>query len=398
MNIKRILLSAVLSAGVMISSAGCSLFGGGSGASSGNIGDITFADGDKIAVIEFKDYGTVKAKLFPDIAPVGVENFIKLAEQGYYDGLKIHRVIQDTYIQGGSLNGDGTGGTAAYVGEDAAKNATTFPIEVSEKARNFYGALGYAADAYGNNSVQFYIVSNKTPADTSKISAEKVQAKADELASKLSSESAAESTPEGTAEAAETDNSDTKLLTYQQTYYSNNASFIKKNGAEAAEKYKKVGGLYQIDGGYTVFGQVYEGFDVIDKINAVDVTTNASGEKSMPIQDVIISSVTIETYKASTAEATAEASKADSKKNSSAPTSSTPTVSTAEASAPATSETVSKAQAVSTAEAQQTAESQTSQTTAQASQATSEQTAVASENSGASSTAEVSTVDTKEAA
>lgn len=398
MNIKRILLSAVLSAGVMISSAGCSLFGGGSGASSGNIGDITFADGDKIAVIEFKDYGTVKAKLFPDIAPVGVENFIKLAEQGYYDGLKIHRVIQDTYIQGGSLNGDGTGGTAAYVGEDAAKNATTFPIEVSEKARNFYGALGYAADAYGNNSVQFYIVSNKTPADTSKISAEKVQAKADELASKLASGSAAESTPEGTAEAAETDNSDTKLLTYQQTYYSNNASFIKKNGAEAAEKYKKVGGLYQIDGGYTVFGQVYEGFDVIDKINAVDVTTNASGEKSMPIQDVIISSVTIETYKASTAEATAEASKADSKKNSSAPTSSTPTVSTAEASAPAASETVSTAQAVSTAEAQQTAESQTSQTTAQASQATSEQTAAASENSGASSTAEVSTVDTKEAA
>lgn len=383
MNIKRILLSAVLSAGVMISSAGCSFFGGGSGASSGNIGDITFADGDKIAVIEFKDYGTVKAKLFPDIAPVGVENFIKLAEQGYYDGLKIHRVIQDTYIQGGSLNGDGTGGTAAYVGEDAAKNATTFPIEVSEKARNFYGALGYAADAYGNNSVQFYIVSNKTPADTSKISAEKVQAKADELASKLANESAAESTPEGTAEtaeAAETDNSDTKLLTYQQTYYSNNASFIKKNGAEAAEKYKKVGGLYQIDGGYTVFGQVYEGFDVIDKINTVDVTTNASGEKSMPIQDVIISSVTIETYKASTA----EASKANSKKNSSAPASSSPTVSTAEVSAAATTETVSTAQTVSTADAQQTA---------QASQATSEQTAATS-----SSTAEVSTVDTKEAA
>ena len=100
----------------------------------------------------------------------------------------------------------------------------------------------------------------------------------------------------------ETEKADTKLLTYQQTYYSNNASFIKKNGAEAAEKYKKVGGLYQIDGGYTVFGQVYEGFDVIDKINTVDVTTNASGEKSMPIQDVIISSVTIETYKASMAD------------------------------------------------------------------------------------------------
>ena len=68
MNIKRILLSAVLSAGMLISSVGCS----GKSGNSGNIGDITFADGDKIAVIEIKDYGTMKAKLFPDIAPVGV--------------------------------------------------------------------------------------------------------------------------------------------------------------------------------------------------------------------------------------------------------------------------------------------------------------------------------------
>ena len=153
---------------------------------------------------------------------------------------------------------------------------------------------------------------------------------------------------------------------------------------EQRKAYVSEGGTPHLDGQYTVFGQVIEGFDVIDKINAVDVTTNASGEKSMPIQDVIISSVTIETYKASTAEATAEASKADSKKNSSAPASSSPTVSTAEVSAAAASETVSTAQTVSTADAQQTA---------QASQATSEQTAATS-----SSTAEVSTVDTKEAA
>ena len=387
MNIKRILLSAVLSAGVMLSSAGCSLFGGDSAASSGNIGDITLADGDKVAVIEFKDYGTVKAKLFPDLAPVGVQNFIKLAEQGYYNGLKIHRVIQNTYIQGGSLNGDGTGGTAAYVGEDAADNATTFPIEVSENARNFYGALGYAADAYGNNSVQFYIVSNKTPADTSKISADKVQAKADELASKLAGESAADGDSNGTAEATVTD-SEKNLLTYQRAYYSNNASFIKKNGEQAAEKYKKVGGLYQIDGGYTVFGQVYEGFDVIDKINDVSVTTNASGEKSMPIQDVIISSVTIETVKISTAEATAEAGKSNSQKTS------TP------------STTADTSSAVSTAESAPTVTAEASASTAQAAQITSQADPTAEaapaatvESSGTSaSTAEVSTVDTKEAA
>ena len=164
MNIKRILLSAVLAAGMLISSAGCS----GKSGNSGNIGDITFADGDKIAVIEIKDYGTMKAKLFPDIAPVGVENFIKLAESGYYNGLKIHRVVKDNVIQGGSLYGDGTGGSAAYTGEDSTASgsssaATTFPVEVNENARNFYGALGYVADQYGQNSVQFYIINNKEP-------------------------------------------------------------------------------------------------------------------------------------------------------------------------------------------------------------------------------------------
>lgn len=374
---------------MMISSAGCSLFGG-SGAVSGNIGDITFADGDKIAVIEFKDYGTVRAKLFPDIAPIGVENFIKLAEQGYYDGLKIHRVIQDTYIQGGSLNGDGTGGTPAYVGEDAADNATTFPIEVSENARNFYGALGYAADAYGNNSVQFYIVSNKTPADTSKIDPAKVQAKADELAQKLAGESAAESPEGSTAEAADTVSDDTKLLTYQQAFYSNNAAFLKNNEA-AAEKYKKVGGLYQIDGGYTVFGQVYEGFNVIDKINSVDVTTNANGEKSMPIQDVIISSVTIETYKASTAEATAEAGKAD-KSNSKTSGTSAPTSSAAESATAPTAESAAESTRQATAETASTAESATAETAASS---TAQETATAESTADSGSP---STVDTKEAA
>lgn len=397
-------MSAVLSAGMLISSAGCSLFGGSGASSSGNIGDITFADGDKIAVIDFKDYGTVRAKLFPDIAPVGVENFIKLAEQGYYDGLKIHRVIQDTYIQGGSLNGDGTGGTAAYVGEDAAANATTFPIEVSEKARNFYGALGYAADAYGNNSVQFYIVSNKTPTDTSKIDAAKVQAKADELAQKLAGESAAESATaeDSTAEAADTVSDDTKLLTYQQTYYSNNAAFIKKNGEAAAEKYKKVGGLYQIDGGYTVFGQVYEGFDVIDKINTVDVTTNASGEKSMPIQDVIISSVTIETYKASTAEATAEAGKSDKSGNKSttaATTTAAPTASTAESQANSTAESVPVTSAESAAPATAESATATAETPSEASNVSNPSTAQAAATAEASASADSpSTVDTKEAA
>lgn len=365
MNIKRILLSAVLSAGVLLSAAGCSLFGQG-GSSSGNVGDITFADGDKIAVIEIKDYGTVRAKLFPDIAPIGVQNFIQLAESGYYNGLKIHRVLKDGLIQGGSLNGDGTGGTAAYTGIDEKKqtNTGTFPIEVSEKARNFYGALGYAADGYGENAVQFYIVANKTPQDITKIDTAKVKAKADEIAAEIA------------GSTAEADSSEKKNATYQQSYLTNNANILSaKNNSDAAKKYSEVGGLYQIDGGYTVFGQVYEGFDVIDKIAGVEVSTSAAGEKSMPIQDIIISSVTIETYKASTAEATGEAS------NSSSPTASAPTSSpVAESSAPESSA------------------AENSSTTAQTAENSAPESSTAENSPGSGTNEQLSTVDTKDAA
>ncbi len=301
MNIKRILLSAVLSAGMLISSAGCS----GKSGNSGNIGDITFADGDKIAVIEIKDYGTMKAKLFPDIAPVGVENFIKLAESGYYNGLKIHRVVKDNVIQGGSLYGDGTGGSAAYTGDDSTASdsssaATTFPVEVNENARNFYGALGYVADQYGQNAVQFYIINNKEPQNILDTDASKVQSEADALASE-----AAEATWEASSSKA-------KVNSYQQSYYSNNAKMLTSKN-NAGLKYAQVGGIYAYDGAYTVFGQVYEGLDVLDKISEVNVTTNAQGEKSMPITDIVISSVTIETYKTSTAEAENESGSKTSK-------------------------------------------------------------------------------------
>ncbi|MGN1340175.1 MAG: peptidylprolyl isomerase [Oscillospiraceae bacterium] len=306
MNLKRILMSAALSVGVLLSAAGCS---GGTASSSGNVEDITFADGDKIAVIEIKDYGTVKAKLFPDIAPVGVENFVQLAENGYYNGLKIHRVVTDGIIQGGSLNGDGTGGVAAFTGEDTKDDtkAASFPIEVSEKARHFYGALCYAADNYGNCAAQFYIVNCKTPQDITKIDAAKVQAKADELAA-----AAAEATWEADSSAA-------KNNSYLQTYYSNHASILGSKDQAAVDKYAKDGGVYQFDGMDTVFGQVFEGFSVIDEISKVDVETNAHGEKSMPVKDIIISSVKIETYKASTAEATAEADSGKSSKTESKP-------------------------------------------------------------------------------
>lgn len=120
-NAVKTVLSAALAAGCMLGLTGC-----GKEQQGGNIPNaLAFYDGDKIAEITIENYGTIRAKLFPEIAPTAVKNFIMLADQGYYDGLKIHRVEKDMCIQGGSLYGDGTGGTALV------DPAGTFPIETS---------------------------------------------------------------------------------------------------------------------------------------------------------------------------------------------------------------------------------------------------------------------------
>ena len=60
-----------------------------------------------------------------------------------------------------------------------------------------------------------------------------------------------------------------------------------------SDKYKEQGGTPSLDDDYTVFGQVVEGFDVIDNISAVEVTTGSSGENSKPVKDIIIKSVKV---------------------------------------------------------------------------------------------------------
>ena len=62
-----------------------------------------------IATMEVEGYGTIKIELYYDKAPNTVKNFVKLANNGYYNGLKFHRVIKEFMIQGGDSQGDGTG-------------------------------------------------------------------------------------------------------------------------------------------------------------------------------------------------------------------------------------------------------------------------------------------------
>lgn len=283
MNIRRIILSALLAASCVFGAVGCDNT---VKSSVGNTETLNIVDGDTLAEITIEGYGTIKAKLFPDLAPKAVENFTLLAEQGYYDGLKIHRVMEDGFIQGGSLNGDGTGGKALLTGE------SSFDLEISEKARHYYGALSYA-NTYGENTTQFFIVTNNQPQDISTIDAEQIKAAA--AANTELKSTAFEGTDEYSGYA------------YKAQYYTSLAQMVESADNAVAEKYKTDGGIPMFDGGYTVFGQVYEGFEVLEAINSCAVESNAYAEKSKPVQDIIITSVTVTKYVApSTGEAEEE--------------------------------------------------------------------------------------------
>lgn len=232
----------------------------------GNVGDVTIESGDTYAVITVKGYGPITCKLFPEAAPEGVQNFIDLANSGYYTDKEIHRVVENFMIQGGSRNGDGM----------STADDPSFEVEYNKNMRHFYGALCYA-NARGINGSQFYIVNCKS---YDPLSLEEVQAAVDEI--------------KGLIDASKSENE----RAYYQSYYDYYAPMLKglKDSTEEIEaKYEEVGGYPSLDGGYTVFGQTVDGFDVIDEISKAEVEMNSSGELSHPVQKIVIESVEIHT-------------------------------------------------------------------------------------------------------
>ncbi|EAF8540390.1 peptidylprolyl isomerase [Listeria monocytogenes] len=148
--------------------------------------------------------GTIRIKLFPEIAPKTVENFVTHSKNGYYDGLIFHRVIPEFMIQGGDPDGRGTGGESIW-GE-------SFEDEFSTEAFNLRGALSMANAGPNTNGSQFFIVQKPDmPADM--------------------------------------------LGQMEQAGFP----------VEIIEAYKQ-GRTPWLDGRHTVFGHVIEGMDVVDEI------------------------------------------------------------------------------------------------------------------------------------
>ena len=105
------------------------------------------------ADIEIADYGTITVVLDYDTAPTTVDNFINLAESGFYDGLTFHRIIEGFMMQGGDPNGDGTGGAEETIPGEFSANG------YENNLSHTRGAISMARSSdYDSASSQFFIV------------------------------------------------------------------------------------------------------------------------------------------------------------------------------------------------------------------------------------------------
>lgn len=189
----------------------------------------TPAAGDTVVTIH-TNFGDIKALMLPEYAKKAVENFTTHAKDGYYNGTVFHRVINNFMIQGGDPTATGCGGESIY--------GSAFEDEFHPDAHNLRGALSMANSGPNTNGSQFFIV----------------QAKA---------------IPEGMAEQME--------------------DLPQAFSKEIVAAYKELGGTPWLDFRHTVFGQVTEGMDIVDKIAETPVDSS-----DKPIEDVTIIGVDVE--------------------------------------------------------------------------------------------------------
>ena len=190
------------------------------------------ANDKETVVVVNTSMGTIKAKLYND-TPLHRDNFLKLVKEGWYNGSPFHRVIKEFMIQGGQ-NADGR-----------LDPGYTIPAEIKSNHFHVKGALAAARQGdqvnpkKASSGSQFYIVQGK------------------------------------------------KFDENWLNMYENRTG--KVFSARQRQAYQTVGGSPHLDGEYTIFGEVIEGLDVVDKIANVK-----TGNMDVPVEPVTIISVTVD--------------------------------------------------------------------------------------------------------
>ena len=112
-----------------------------------------YSTGKHHAEIVVKNYGTIALELDSDVAPITVENFANLVNEGFYNGLTFHRIISGFMIQGGDPLGNGTGGSSKTIKGEFASNG------VKNSISHVRGTISMARSSMPNSaSSQFFIV------------------------------------------------------------------------------------------------------------------------------------------------------------------------------------------------------------------------------------------------
>ena len=201
-----------------------------------------------VATIEVEEFGTIKVELYPEIAPETVANFVTLTNNGFYDGLTFHRVLEKFMIQGGDPNGDGTGGPKL--------SDINSEIEKDSSEDKEYSIIGeFAANGYTSNNLNL---------------------------------------TEGTIAMARSDYTSYSPTLAEESYNSAGSQFFIMTTNDNTA----------LSGYYAGFGKVIEGLDVVHEIAKVKVTSQSEGsedesantEESKPKKDVKITSIKVETY------------------------------------------------------------------------------------------------------
>lgn len=247
MNIKRKLAAILAGITAITAFSGCSMLGG---QTTNALGSYDFtemnlvqldkpADGQDVAVIE-TNVGTITAVLYAEFAPNTVANFKKRAEEGFYDGKPFFALQKGIYAITGASNDEGT--------EGITDDGKYIENECSVNLWPFKGALlGYSTQQ-GYSDSRFFFT--------------------------------------GALEITEENKKELRGYTNQET----SAQVIPEELITAFEKRGSVPGFA---GAYTVFGQVINGFDVLDKI----LWTDSDKSNMKPLEDLKIVKVTLDTYK-----------------------------------------------------------------------------------------------------
>ena len=192
-----------------------------------------------VATMEVEKFGTIKIELYPEQAPNTVANFIKLANNGYYDGLTFHRIVKDFMIQGGDSKGDGTGSVKL--------SSLDTLIEKDSASDKEYGIKGEFISNGVKNTIKH---------------------------------------EEGVISMARADYTQYSSSLAEASYNSAGSQFFIMTKTNSS-----------LDGKYAAFGKVTEGMDIVHKIEAVKVKAEENGgEASTPEEAPKIKQIRVETY------------------------------------------------------------------------------------------------------